>query len=221
MKRLLLALSLGLSAQAYAAPTASDIDRAANTAALSVDGIISNCPAPLKTYGTSDRRCVKADLSPDTVRRMLSLSNLNLYGAWRSQEDSRYLYNWVQTSGGSVLVLVGPVAGGSIIYLDRVAQTSAASAFRRTLRLTSPRMNGQDVMALQNRLMDVSKTARGKGGDGWFGPVTEANVMAFQSTNGLKVTGVVDKVTWTRLFSSNARYFSADLAKAIAARTAR
>ena len=74
-------------------------------------------------------------------------------------------------------------------------------------------MNGEDIRALQNRLMDVSRIPRGKGGDGWYGPVTEANVLVFQAANGLPVTGVVDTVTWNTLFSQGARYFDAKVAE--------
>lgn len=86
-------------------------------------------------------------------------------------------------------------------------------AFQRTLRLSNPRMNGEDIRALQNRLMDVSRIPRGKGGDGWYGPVTEANIIVFQAANGLPVTGVVDTVTWNTLFSQGARYFDAKVAE--------
>ena len=92
---------------------------------------------------------------------------------------------------------------------------SSAPVFRRTLRLGSPRMNGEDVRTLQNRLIDMSKKARGTGGDGWYGPVTEATVMDFQNANGLRPTGTVDQRTWTALFSGSARRFGAKLAEAM------
>ncbi|WP_045234322.1 peptidoglycan-binding domain-containing protein [Deinococcus pimensis] len=80
-------------------------------------------------------------------------------------------------------------------------------AFTRVLALREPRMNGEDVRRVQNRLMDVARLPRGGGGDGWFGPVTSATVRAFQAANGLKVTGTVDRATWARLFSADARPF--------------
>ena len=76
-------------------------------------------------------------------------------------------------------------------------------------------MNGGDVRTLQNRLIDMSKKAWGTGGDGWYGPVTEATVMDFQNANGLRPTGTVDQRTWTALFSDSARRFDAKLAEAM------
>lgn len=94
--------------------------------------------------------------------------------------------------------------------------TSPLPPFRRTLRLTNPRMHGEDVRLLQLRLMEVSRVDPGKGGDGWYGPVTTANVMVFQSANGLAATGVVNTTTWNTLFSKGAKYFDAQEAQRLA-----
>lgn len=222
MKRpVILALILSASSS-LAASTALDVDRAANTAALSLDSIIERCPANVLRVIPSGR-CVPSDTDVTATRRMLSESSLNLYGAWRSDSTPNSLYNWVMTATGYVNIGVAPDPahpGGAlvIVSLPAAQQTSTGPTFRRSLRLSTPRMNGEDVRALQNRLMDVSKTARGKGGDGWYGPVTEANVMVFQTANGLRPSGVVDQATWERLFSSSARSFDAKLAQQISQR---
>lgn len=79
--------------------------------------------------------------------------------------------------------------------------------FRRPLALREARQNGEDVRRVQNRLVDVAGMPRGRGGDGWYGPTTQATVRAFQAANGLPVTGVVDRTTWNVLFSARARAF--------------
>ncbi|ASN79822.1 peptidoglycan-binding domain-containing protein [Deinococcus ficus] len=79
--------------------------------------------------------------------------------------------------------------------------------FRRVLGVQSPRMNGSDVLAVQNRLIALTLGGAGGRGDGWYGPVTAATVRAFQAVNGLPVTGRVDEATWRRLFSDSARPF--------------
>ena len=43
----------------------------------------------------------------------------------------------------------------------------SAPVFRLTLPPGLPRINGGNVRTLQNRLIDMSKKARGSGGDGW------------------------------------------------------
>ena len=217
-----LLLSLMLSCMSVSlATSASDVERIADTVALRLDGVILNCPAPFQNYGSTGRRCVSTDLNAPSARRLLSASSLDLFGAWRSTDDPNYVYNWAMTPSGYVSIILVPDRSGrgqAIAFLD-APPVSTARAFQRVLRVTSPRLHGADVTALQNRLMDVSKVARGKGGDGWFGPITEANVLAFQSANALKPTGVVDRTTWDRLFASSAGYFSPDLVKAIAARS--
>lgn len=85
------------------------------------------------------------------------------------------------------------------------AETAAPVPFRRVLGVATPRMNGSDVLAVQNRLISLMRPARPGRGDGWFGPVTAATVRAFQQSNGLPVTGRVDQATWNRLFSASAR----------------
>ena len=217
-----LLLSLLLSCTSVSlATSASDVERAANTVALRLDGVMLNCPVPFQNYGSAGRRCVSTDVNASSARRLLSDSSLNLFGAWRSTTDLNYVYNWTKTPSGYVSIILAPDRSGrgqALAFLDAPPVTTAR-AFQRVLSLTSPRLHGPDVTALQNRLMDVSKVARGQGGDGWFGPVTEATVIAFQSANALKPTGLVDRATWDRLFSSSAQYFSPDLVRAIAARS--
>lgn len=222
MSRFLLPVFALLWGGVLAATSPADVDRAANAVAVNLNGVIRPCPSPFQLLGTANRRCVAADGSSVLTRQLLSTSGLNLYGGWRSDDDPAYVYNWIQMPSGYVKVMVAPFPnrpGSALVFLDVTASSAVtAPAFRRTLRLSTPRMNGADVIALQNRLMDVSKVARGAGGDGWFGPVTEANVIAFQSTNGLAPSGVVDRATWAKLFSSTARFFDPKLAKAIAER---
>lgn len=275
MKRFVLLLSLlEVSTAALAAPAATDLERIVNSVALTLDGVILNCPAPYKTLGAETRRCVAAERGVGEVRRQLSASKLDLYGAWRSKDSPTYVYNWVKAADGYVSVFVGPNGGnaaGSIVYLNipeaasaarsaapatvsgasalRLSRPSTASAstsgraatapgkpdkpdapaggdaaspaaatFQRVLRLNpagQPRMNGADVRALQNRLIDLSSGERGAG-DGWYGPVTEATVIVFQQTNRLPATGVVDRATWERVFSAAARPFDVAAVRALA-----
>ncbi|MFC4424715.1 peptidoglycan-binding domain-containing protein [Deinococcus navajonensis] len=81
--------------------------------------------------------------------------------------------------------------------------------FSRVLELQERRMNGADVRAVQNRLIALTLNSSGGQGDGWYGPVTAATVRAFQTANGLPVTGRVDRSTWNLLFSPAARPFTA------------
>lgn len=73
---------------------------------------------------------------------------------------------------------------------------------RRKLRLIEkPRMQGDDVTELQERLNahDISCDV-----DGVFGPATEKAVIKFQEANGLEADGVVREDTWEALLKNPA-----------------
>lgn len=74
----------------------------------------------------------------------------------------------------------------------------------RYLRVTTPTMEGPDVYAVQQRLINLGLlTTRA---DGIYGPVTEAAVRAFQSQNSLKADGVVGPLTWSALGLQNVQW---------------
>ncbi len=62
----------------------------------------------------------------------------------------------------------------------------------RTLRLAMPRMEGSDVIKLQEGL---KKAGIAVGADGEFGPGTDTAVKEFQQKKGLKPDGIVDRQT--------------------------
>ncbi|MVN88569.1 peptidoglycan-binding protein [Deinococcus sp. HMF7620] len=108
------------------------------------------------------------------------------------------------------------------VKLEPVAATPATAApvdpvpprsvaplpFRRTLQVQTQRMNGTDVLAVQNRLIALMRPVRTGQGDGWYGPVTAATVRAFQTSARLPATGRVDRGTWDALFSAAAQPFT-------------
>ena len=106
-----------------------------------------------------------------------------------------------------------PSADGTAARKTAPAAASPAvangPAFSRTLQLATPRLNGPDVRAVQNRLIALTLGGPGGQGDGWYGPNTAKTVRDFQSANKLKATGVVDRTTWSALFSANAKKFKA------------
>jgi hypothetical protein len=73
----------------------------------------------------------------------------------------------------------------------------------RILSLQEPRLRGDDVRAVQQRLHDLDYSQVGAV-DGIFGPQTATAVRAFQQTNRLQVDGVVGPQTRSRLFSGEA-----------------
>ena len=94
--------------------------------------------------------------------------------------------------------------------IPSLTPTSAATltptlpALDRSLRLDSPYLSGDDVQLLQERLLDLGYDEVGWA-DGTFGPKTDQAVRRFQTVNALTVDGVVGPITWTLLFSSDAK----------------
>lgn len=81
--------------------------------------------------------------------------------------------------------------------------TPTPPAWVRTLTLADPPMNGDDVLILQQRLLDLGYDEIGRA-DGIYGLRTDTAVRRFQERNGLDVDGYVGPRTWEALFHSDA-----------------
>ncbi|ASC74177.1 N-acetylmuramoyl-L-alanine amidase CwlL [Halomicronema hongdechloris C2206] len=76
------------------------------------------------------------------------------------------------------------------------APTTPTATDRRTLYLTNPYLQGEDVKQAQECL---HRKGAGLVVDGVFGPATKLAVERFQQVNGLAVDGVVGSKTWSCL----------------------
>jgi WD40 repeat protein len=81
--------------------------------------------------------------------------------------------------------------------------TPTPPKYQRTLYLADPKMYGDDVFALQERLVELGYDEVGEP-DGVFGGMTDEAVRHFQEVNNLEVDGVVGSITWEHLFSDQA-----------------
>jgi len=80
----------------------------------------------------------------------------------------------------------------------------AADAFTRTIELQTSRMNGQDVVNLQKRLLSLGYDAIGEA-DGYYGPATEGVIKYIQLFTRLfyssqDVDGKVNRDLWNTIF---------------------
>ncbi len=87
------------------------------------------------------------------------------------------------------------------IYVD-LASAQAPPSFGRSLLVQTPRMEGEDVRTVQERLSMLGYSPGDA--DGVYGPTTEEAVKRFQANNSLEVDGIVGQQTWNRLFSPEA-----------------
>jgi hypothetical protein len=102
-------------------------------------------------------------------------------------------------SGDSTLFGVG--AGGATAFWVKIraVKPNEIPVLTRNLKLTNPRMQGDDVLMLQKRLIDLGYVLGTA--DGIFGPKTATAVQAFQSDNGLTSDGIVGQTTWAAIFN--------------------
>jgi peptidoglycan hydrolase-like protein with peptidoglycan-binding domain len=77
-----------------------------------------------------------------------------------------------------------------------------APAFVRDLSVQNPRLQGEEIRILQERLISLGYTDLGAA-DGYFGPLTEDAFRRFASFNGVLYEGVVDREAWYALFSAD------------------
>jgi len=116
---------------------------------------------------------------PATVARQMHRTN-NIYGYARPP------YNDVSTTGDMPLALVWP---------------------GRYFTLTSPNMQGGDILQWQQKMIEKGYTLgdtgpSGKGDDGEFGPLSSKAGKEFQRQNGLKEDGIIGPDTWSKLFQT-------------------
>lgn len=86
-----------------------------------------------------------------------------------------------------------------VVENEESASSSSIPELTRTLKLTNPYIQGNDVKALQKRLLDLGYDVVGTA-DGIFGPKTDKGVREFQSDEGLTVDGIVGQKTWKALW---------------------
>ncbi len=80
--------------------------------------------------------------------------------------------------------------------------TATPPVLSRTLKLNTPRMEGDDVRMLQEQLLALGYNEVGSA-DGIFGQLTEQAVMRYQQETGLEADGIVGPLTWAALFAAH------------------
>jgi peptidoglycan hydrolase-like protein with peptidoglycan-binding domain len=92
-------------------------------------------------------------------------------------------------------------AAATAVANPTASPPAAPAELTRILALQSPPLQGDDVRAAQQRLLDLGYTQVGEV-DGVFGANTEQAARAFQTAQGLAADGVIGPQTWAALFGS-------------------
>jgi hypothetical protein len=94
-------------------------------------------------------------------------------------------------------ILESDLENGYFVYLSSSSKDNPPF-LERNLYLTNSRLNGTDVMLVQSKLKFLGYDPGTI--DGWFGPLTEEAVKAFQRDNNLIADGIVGSDTWSLLW---------------------
>ena len=71
----------------------------------------------------------------------------------------------------------------------------------RNIELTNPRMEGEDILDIQNRLLLLGFTEIGDA-DGYYGPLTVEVIKKIQKFTGFEQNGIVNAVLWDFIFQT-------------------
>lgn len=89
----------------------------------------------------------------------------------------------------------------SVVYDFEIIHTEQKVAgLTRIIHFTSPLMKGDDIFAIQTRLVQLGYNPGSV--DMWFGEKTKLAIQAFQRDKSLTIDGVVGDKTWSELFKN-------------------
>lgn len=141
LRAVALTLALTLLA-AHAQARTPDLSAAATRTAAALNGVLRNCPASFDPIGTPGKQCVGAPGTTEQVRQTLTAAlKADLYGVWRSRDDQRSVFNWLDTPGGFVYLRLQPDPDGraqTLIYLD-LPRTATPPGQQRPASARPPR----------------------------------------------------------------------------------
>lgn len=90
----------------------------------------------------------------------------------------------------------------SVIFILFVFTSSFfAQSFRREIKVTSPRMHGNDVVQIQKMLLAMGFDVVGEA-DGYFGPNSQKGLSEYQAFIGISNDGVFNKETYDVMFGT-------------------
>jgi len=103
--------------------------------------------------------------------------------------------NCVEAKGTQYGVVMSKLSHWDYWGEYKAVDYSAEEGDKPTMRMLKKGTEGEDVRALQNRLIELGYDLGSKGADGKFGDKTEAAVKLFQKANGLKDDGIAGPQT--------------------------
>ena len=99
---------------------------------------------------------------------------------------------------------------------DAFKTPESSKNLSRIIELTSPRMDGQDVFELQDRLLSLGFDEVGDA-DGYYGPLTAGAVKTIQTFSGLEPSGKVNRALWNFIFKDKNNLFLQNISSIITA----
>ena len=172
-------------------------------------------PTRIKTPCETDcsalvRVCLAyAGIMVENFRTPTEASVLLRSGEFIELKEGRYTDQSAYLRRGDILVT--RTQGHTVVVLSNGSKAETTPTAEASRTILKHGMKGNDVRALQQRLMGLGYTLPKYGADGDYGSETVTAVKAFQADRDLTVDGIAGEATLTALYAGQANAYTVTL----------
>ncbi|MDO4384405.1 MAG: peptidoglycan-binding domain-containing protein [Clostridia bacterium] len=172
-------------------------------------------PAKIKTPCETDCSalvrvcCAYAGIMLGNMRTTNEAKILLASGEFDELKGAKYTDQSTYLRRGDILVT--RTQGHTVVVLSNGSKAETTPTAEASRTILKHGMKGDDVRALQQRLMELGYTLPKYGADGDYGSETVTAVKAFQADRDLTVDGIAGEATLTALYAGQANAYTVTL----------